>query len=298
MHITGTTRLIGLLGDPVAHSLSPAMHNAALAAAGIDAVYVALPVKPDALPAVLDGLRAVNFIGANVTIPHKSAVIPLVEAHGEISPLARKLGAVNTIVHRPDGTLYGDTTDAAGFTAAFEEAGQSFDGTSVAILGNGGSARTIAIGLPGMRAVRRLALVGRSVSKVEALAAEVRSHYPALQVEALTPGQYADVRDAYDIVVNTTPVGMHPEIDATPLPAELLEARQVVYDIVYNPRETRLLREARARGCTVVGGLGMLIHQGRIAFGLWTGRELPPDIFREGIRAQGFLSGPSESDPA
>lgn len=295
MQITGTTRLIGLLGDPVAHSLSPAMHNAALASVDVDAVYVALHVKADDLKAALDGLRAVNFIGANVTIPHKSAVIPLLD---EISPRARTLGAVNTIVHRADGTLYGDTTDAAGFTAAFEEAGRSFDGASVAILGNGGSARTIALALPGLRAVRRLALIGRSLPKVEALAAEVRTHFPELDLAALSVDSYSAVRDRYDIVVNTTPVGMHPDVDATPLPADLLEPRQVVYDIVYNPRETRLLREARARGCATVGGLGMLIHQGKAAFELWTGRSLSPDVFRDGIRSQGFLDDASESNPA
>jgi len=300
--VRGTTRLIGLLGDPVGHSLSPAMHNAALASLGFDAVYLALPVKPEHLAVALDGLRAVNFLGANVTLPHKAAVAALFRERGhELSPLARTLGAVNTIVHRPDGTLYGDTTDTAGFIAAFEDVHQTFDGRAVAILGNGGSARTLAIGLPMMRAVTRVTLAARNLAKAEALAGEVRAALrepanraaaPGITISALTVDGYAAVAAEHDVVVNTTPVGMHPHVDATPLPARLLEPAQIVYDIVYNPLETRLLREARARGCAVVGGLGMLVHQGKVAFELWmraagrTDGDVAPAIFHEGIRRQ------------
>lgn len=281
MSIRGTTRLIGLLGDPVGHSLSPAMHNAALRHIGFDAVYVALPVKPQDLGAAVAGLRAFGFLGANVTLPHKAAVIPFLD---EISPLARALGAVNTIVRRPDDTLYGDTTDAAGFIAAFEDEGHSFDGKTIALLGNGGSARTIALGLPMQRNIKRITIVARNPAKAEALASEVRDSGTAVAIAALSVEDYAKVRGDHDIVVNTTPVGMHPAVEETPLPQDLLEARQIVYDIVYNPRETRLLREARAQGCKTVGGLGMLIHQGRLAFGMWTGRDVPPEVFRAGIR--------------
>lgn len=300
MQIRGTTRLMGLLGDPVGHSLSPAMHNAALEhlardpATFVDAVYVALPVKPDDLKAALDGLRAVNFLGANVTLPHKAAVIPLLDG---VSPLSRTLGAVNTIVPR-DGKLYGDTTDAAGFIAAFEEAGHSFDGKSVALFGNGGSARTIAIGLPMERNVARITIVARNPAKADALVAEIRAAVrdpanravaAAVEVSALSREDYAEVSRDHDVVVNTTPVGMTPVIEETPIPAGLLDARQIVYDIVYNPQETRLLREAKAKGCRTVGGLGMLVHQGRLSFEAWTGKSLPPALFLEGIRRQGFL---------
>jgi shikimate dehydrogenase len=289
--ISGTTRLLALLGDPVGHSLSPAMHNAALAAAGIDAAYMALPVKPENLGAAIAGLRAVNFMGANVTLPHKSAVIPFLD---EISPLARTLGAVNTIVNR-DGKLYGDTTDAAGFIAAFEDEGHSFDGAQVAILGNGGSARTIATALPLMRKVSRITLVARNLAKAEALIEEIRSALgdpanaavaPDVILNALTVDQYARVAADHALVVNTTPVGMTPLVDATPLPAEHLHPHQIVYDIVYNPVETRLLREAKAAGCRVLGGLGMLVYQGKIAFEQWTARAVPARIFLEGIRLQ------------
>lgn len=304
--IRGTTRLIGLLGDPVSHSLSPAMHNAALAALGVDAVYVALPVRPEDLPAAIAGLRATGFLGANVTIPHKTSVIPLLDG---ISPLARTLGAVNTIVRRADGSLHGDSTDAAGFIAAFEDVHETFDGRSVAILGNGGSARTLAIALPINRNIKRVTLVARNLAKAEALANEVRA---ALRdatnnavagdavITALTVDQYASVAGDHDVVVNTTPVGMTPAVDQTPLPADLLHARQIVYDIVYNPEETRLLREAKARGCAVLGGLGMLVHQGKIAFEMWmreNGRAtglIPSAIFYEGIRHQ-RTQGPTKT---
>lgn len=289
--IRGTTRLLALLGDPVSHSLSPAMHNAALGAAGIDAVYVALPVKPEDLGTAVAGLRAVNFMGANVTLPHKTAVIPFLD---EISPLARVLGAVNTIVHR-DGKLYGDTTDAAGFIAAFEGQGHSFEGARVAILGNGGSARTIATALPLMRNIACITMVARNLSKAEALIDEIRAAVgdpantavaPKVTLSALTAEQYAPLAADHDIVVNTTPVGMTPAVYETPLAAEHLHPHQIVYDIVYNPEETRLLREAKSAGCRALGGLGMLVHQGRIAFEQWTGRAVPPEIFYEGIRSQ------------
>lgn len=296
--IGGTTRLIGLLGDPVSHSLSPAMHNAALAILGFDAVYVALPVKPDNLPAAIAGLRAIGFLGANVTLPHKTAVIPLLD---EISPLSRTLGAVNTIVRRADGSLYGDTTDAAGFIGAFEDVYQTFDHRSVAILGNGGSARTLAIGLPVKRRIPRVTLVARNPAKAEALADEVRAALrdPANQavspdavITVLSVEQYAAVAAEHDVVVNTTPVGMTPAVDQTPLPDGLLDPRQIVYDIVYNPEETRLLREAKARGCAVLGGLGMLVHQGKVSFEMWmkeNGRgesTIDSSVFYEGIRRQ------------
>jgi shikimate dehydrogenase len=277
----GSTRRIVLLGYPVGHSLSPAMHNAALASIHLDAVYELFPVKPEDLEAAVKTLRDPSFLGANVTLPHKSAVIPFLD---EISSLSRTLGAVNTIVRREDGSLYGDTTDSAGFIAAFEEEGHSFDGKSIAIFGNGGSARTIAIALPLQRRIKRLALIARTVPKAALLAEEMRTVTPDVDVTALSVEEYAGVRGDYDIVVNTTPVGMTPHVDDTPLPAEFLEPHQVIYDIVYNPLETRLLREAKSQGCQTVGGLGMLIHQGKFAFELWTGRNLPARIFREGIR--------------
>jgi shikimate dehydrogenase len=277
MEIRDTTRIAGLIGHPVSHSLSPAMHNAGFAACGIDARYEAWDVLPEDLSAFVGKLRDPKYLGANVTLPHKHAVIPFLD---EILPMARVLGAVNTIVNR-DGKLQGDTTDAAGFIAAFEDEEYSFDGKSVAILGSGGSARTIASALPTLRNVERIALVARDPGKAESLVAELNS---GANISVYSLKDYAKVRQEYDIVVNTTPVGMHPAVDETPLPGDLLEPQQIIYDIVYNPQETRLLREAKARGCRVVGGLGMLVYQGKLSFEMWTGKNLPARVFLEGIR--------------
>jgi shikimate dehydrogenase len=280
-------RLVGLLGYPVAHSLSPAMHNEGFRELGINAEYILMPTPPADLPNAVEKLRDPKYLGANVTLPHKTAVIPLLD---DTSELSKKLGAVNTIVNR-NGILFGDTTDVAGFIAAFEDEGHSFEGKSVAILGNGGSARTIAIGLPMQSKVRRITLIARSVAKAAALADEVRAIHSGLDVTAMTLDDYAQARGDYDIVVNTTPVGMHPAVEETPLSADLLDPGQIIYDIVYNPLETRLLREARSKGCKTVGGLGMLIHQGKISFERWTGHDIRPEIFREGIRRKRELEG-------
>jgi shikimate dehydrogenase len=297
MNIRGTTRLIGLLGDPVAHSYSPAMHNAGIASLGLDLAYVPLPVKSVDLSTVVGALRALNFVGANVTLPHKSAIIPLLD---EVSKLSRKLGAVNTIVNR-GGKLFGTTTDPDGFLNAFAEAGHSFEGKNVAVLGSGGSARTIAFALaldPG-KEVRHIALVARTPEKSAALLAEIKAAVPACDIVALSFDEYPHVRKDYDVVVNATPVGMLPNVDASPLPVDALEPEQIVYDIVYNPEDTALIRYARQRGCPVVGGLGMLIHQGLASFDLWMQEAAPhagkigSPVFREGIRRQRELEGVS-----
>lgn len=283
--IKGTTRLVAILGDPVAHSLSPAMHNAAFAKHGIDMAYVPLRVKPADVKQALDALRAFGFRGANVTLPHKQAVIPHLDALSEAS---RIIGAVNTIVNE-DGRLTGTTTDGSGFLEAFREAGHSFTGRSVAVIGNGGSARTIAFALAMDAKPRRIVIVGRDLEKSRKLQAEVGGKLgggPAKTMEAVTLADYASVKGEVDVVVNATPVGMHPDADGTPVPADDLASGQTVYDIVYVPEKTRLLRDAEARGLKTVGGLGMLVHQGRASFRLWTGTDPDAALFYQAARAQ------------
>ncbi len=279
--IRGTTRLLGLLGHPVAHSLSPAMHNAAIEAHGLDLAYVPLPVAPEKLAEAVAGLRAVDFLGANVTIPHKQTIIPLLD---EVSDIARRMGAVNTITHR-DGKLHGTTTDPEGFLAAFRAAGHDFAGKSVAVLGNGGSARTLAFALALMSGAARVSLVARAPEKSGRLLAEIRDAAPGFDIASVPISEYGDVRRNHDIVVNATPVGMHPRVEASPLAEDLLEPGQTVYDIVYNPEETALLRAAKARGCATVGGIGMLVHQGLASFEAWTGIRPSPETFLAGIDA-------------
>jgi shikimate dehydrogenase len=281
MTIRGTTRLLGILGNPLAHSYSPAMHNSAIAALGLDLAYLPLTVGTAGLAAALSGLKAVNFAGVNVTQPHKQAVIPMLD---ELSDLSLKMGAVNTIVNR-DGKLFGTTTDPEGFLRGFTDAGHSFEGKSVVILGNGGAARTIAFALFLMAGPERVTVVARDPRKSAALAVEI-AEKTGRRLETLTLDEYAGHAAGFGIVVNTTPLGMHPDDGSSPLRAEWIHPGQVVYDIIYNPEETRLMREARQRGCAVVGGLGMLVHQGMASFRLWTGTDPRPEVFYAGIRAQ------------
>lgn len=284
MSIRGTTRLLGILGNPLAHSYSPAMHNSALAALGLDYVYLPFPVETARLSVMLEALKAVDFVGVNVTQPHKQAVIPYLD---EISDISRKMGAVNTIVNR-DGKLFGTTTDPQGFLRGFTEAGHGFEGKSVVILGNGGAARTIAFALfliPDGAGPQRVALVARDARKSDSLAAEVLEK-TGKALETRTLDDYAAHASGFDVVVNTTPLGMHPDVTVSPLRPEWLHPGQIVYDILYNPEETALMRDARARGCAVVGGLAMLVHQGIASFTLWTGLEPTVESYYAGIRAQ------------
>jgi shikimate dehydrogenase len=288
MEILGTTRLIALLGDPVSHSLSPAMHNAAFDQYGLDFAYVPLRVPADGLKTALEAVRVFNFRGANVTLPHKTAVIPHLD---QLSEMARVIGAVNTIVNE-GGRLIGTTTDPEGFLEGFREGGHSFIGKAVAILGNGGSARTIAYALLMRDRPRRVVLVARDTAKSERLAAEIAERLGlgaggALPLpESVALRDYPSVREGIDVVVNTTPVGMHPNLEASPLRTEDLIPGQVVYDIVYAPERTRLIRDAEARGLETVGGLGMLVHQGRASFEIWTGIKPEAPAYYAAARAR------------
>jgi len=288
MEILGTTRLIALLGDPVSHSLSPAMHNAAFDQYGLDFAYVPLRAPAEGLKTAIEALRVFNFRGANVTLPHKTAVIPYLD---QLTESARLIGAVNTILNE-NGRLTGTTTDPEGFLEGYRERGHSFIGQSVAILGNGGSARTIAYALLMQDRPKRVILAARDRAKSEKLAAEIADRLglgqggalPAPETVALA--DYASVRDGIDVVVNTTPIGMHPGVEASPLRPEDLVPGQVVYDIVYAPERTRLIRDAEARGLGTVGGLGMLVHQGRAAFEIWTGIRPDAKAYYAAARAQ------------
>jgi shikimate dehydrogenase len=234
-------------------------------------------VRAGDLPAAVEALRRFDFRGANVTLPHKQAVLPLLD---EISDLSRKMGAVNTIINE-NGKLVGTTTDAEGFLEGFREAGHDFGGRTVAILGNGGSARTLAHALMlAAPAPARVVLVARDRKKSERLAKEI----PGLEITDL--GDYASLKKDIQVVVNATPVGMLPDPEASPLRPEDLQTGQIIYDIVYTPERTRLLRDAQDRGLQTVGGLGMLVHQGRASFRLWTGVMPEASLFYQAARAR------------
>jgi shikimate dehydrogenase len=275
--LSGASLVYGILGHPVAQSLSPAMHNAAFRALSLDAVYVPFPVAPEGLRAAVAGLAAAGVRGFNVTVPHKQAILPLLS---EVLPEARAIGAVNT-VRAEQGRLCGTNTDGEGFLHSLEhDLGFDPAGRSVLLLGAGGAARAIAFALAGA-GVGRLAIANRTVARARALADECRAHFPALAVEALELGQ-APGR-APHLLVNSTSVGMGD--DRAPLELGPVGVREAVLDIVYHPPRTPLLAAAKALGLRSANGLGMLLYQGVAAFRFWTGREPPVDIMREALQS-------------
>ncbi|MFZ5823835.1 MAG: shikimate dehydrogenase [Bacillota bacterium] len=274
--IPGQARQLGVLGHPIGHSVSPAMHNAAFRAQSMNAIYGAFDVEPAQLKAAIDGIRALSFLGVNVTIPHKEAVIAHLD---EVAPTARQVGAVNTIVNR-GGRLVGYNTDGWGFISSLEEHKIKIVGLHAVVLGAGGASRAVAMHLA-MAGVRRLTISNRSPERAAALAADVRrveARVAVDAVEAFSPEERHALMDA-GLVVNCTPMGMHPDTGSSPIrDMNLLPQGAVVYDTVFNPMETRLLREARIRGLHTVGGLAMLVHQGACAWEYWFGRRGPVNV--------------------
>jgi shikimate dehydrogenase len=291
--ITGKTSLVGLIGWPVEHSLSPAMHNAAFAELGIDWAYVPLPVHPDNLQRALKGLAALNFVGVNVTVPHKQAVMRYVD---ELSDAARLTGAVNTIQIK-EGKYYGYNTDAYGFLHALVEAGCHPKGMRVAVLGAGGAARAVVFALARAEA-KSITVINRTQERAAFLVDDLADAFPNSQINStpFTRKDLSRLKDTIDLVINATSVGMYPHIDANPWPADVPLPRQaLVNDLVYNPLETLFLKNAQSTGLTAVDGLGMLIHQGAYAFETWTGHKPPIDTMRQ-VCLHGLKLDKSASD--
>ncbi len=274
--IDGSTKLTGVIGWPVEHSLSPAMHNAAFRRLGINWVYLPLPVYPDHLGEAVRGLRAMSFAGANVTVPHKQAVMPYLD---DISYNAQVIGAVNTIVVR-DGSLYGDNTDAPGFLACLAEVGFQVGPIQVAVLGAGGAARAVVHALA-QAGASGITVFNRSLARARQLCQDMARFHPDGSIQADRLQRVDQIDERFHLLVNTTSVGMWPDVEVSPWPSGLeFPPHLTVCDLVYNPAETRLLAQARAAGAETVNGLGMLVHQGAIAFELWTGKEAPTSAMR------------------
>jgi shikimate dehydrogenase len=274
--ITGSTRIVGLLGNPVAHSLSPQIHNHAFGSLGLPFVYIPLAVTAENLPGVVSALRAVNALGANVTLPHKQQAARLCDA---LSPLSRKLGAVNTISFR-DGKMFGTTTDPEGFLRALARMGHDAHDGNIVIIGNGGIARTLASALALARIPKTLTITGRNRTRVTALAAELSASME-FPIEALSPGDAAFPQKMKQctLLVNCTSAGLWPDESETPLDKKYFHRGMIVFDTIYNPLKTRFLAEAEAAGCTVQNGLRMLLYQALASFNLWTGVEVREEIF-------------------
>jgi len=275
--ISGRTTVCGIIGDPIEHTMSPAMQNAAFTHLKLDYVYIPFLVKKEVLNDAVMAMRALHIRGLNVTIPHKVAVMPLLD---QVDELAAKIGAVNTIVN-DNGILKGYNTDAQGFTRVLLEKGIGPEGKNVLVLGAGGAARSIAFALAERGA--RLSIFNRHETSARELATALSGNCDAVSVDF---SQLQGVLRQADILVNTTSVGMSPDFDGTPVAGDILRPGLVVYDIVYNPVETRLLREASKAGAQTIGGLDMLVQQGAAAFALWTGCRAPVDIMKEAAQKQ------------
>lgn len=256
----------GVIGYPIGHSLSPVMHNAAFSHLGMDAVYHSFEVKPDRIEDAVKGASALGFTGLNVTIPFKESVLDYVEVKG----VARKIGAVNTIDLK---NMEAYNTDAYGAVKALEESGVEIEGKNVLIVGAGGAAKAIAFGLAEKGA--RIVITNRTEKKGLELAEEVRKSGESLfqpfdKLEGLN----------VDIIINTTPLGMKGFDQKVPVPESIVKD-VVVFDNVYNPMNTPLITLAKNKGCQVIYGVDMFVHQGAEAFKIWTGREPPVEVMRE-----------------
>ena len=269
MEISGKTKTLGLIGYPVTHTLSPAMHNAAFKVLGLDYVYLAFEVNPMDLEGAFSGIRSLNFAGVNVTIPHKEAVLSLLD---EVDREASVIGAVNTVVNR-DGRLCGYNTDGRGFIESLKEEGILPEQKKVFILGAGGASRAIAFSFAFHKA-STVAIFDVDQNKAQELLQDVSKVEPLCHVVMGNPENIGD----YDIIINATPLGLK-DSDPFPLRPELIKSNIVVYDVIY--RHTRLLEEAKNKGAKTVNGSGMLLWQGALAFELWTGVKAPVQIMRE-----------------
>ncbi|WP_416294791.1 shikimate dehydrogenase [Paenibacillus illinoisensis] len=270
--------LLGVFGDPIAHSKSPAMHNAALATAGVNGLYMPLHVRPEQLEAAVKGIVALGYRGVNVTIPHKEEVMKYLDV---IDDSARLIGAVNTIVN-DNGKLTGYNTDGIGYVRSLkEEAVPELAGKKIAVLGAGGAARGVIYALA-LEKPERISILNRTADRAESLASDLRGHGLG-DITGSGMEEAAAVLASADIVINTTAAGMHPHIDDVPVNPELIREGAAVSDLIYNPLETRLLREARLRGCVVHGGLGMFVYQGAVAFEHWLGIPAPVETMRRAV---------------
>ena len=281
MRIDGQTKLAFVLGHPVGHSLSPVMHQAAFLATGVNAAYLPWPVAPDRLPAAVEGLRAMeNLLGANVTVPHKETIVSLLDG---LTPEAEAMGAVNTLLPR-GGKLIGDNTDSPGFLAALrEDLGVEAEGLTAAILGAGGAARAVAMGLAKAGA-RRLILLNRSIDRAKGLADLVAAYHSGCQMTAHCLHNSWRITEVAEIrlLVNATSVGLLPSAPSLFDYASLCPPI-LVCDLIYNPLETPLLRAARTQGCPTANGLPMLVYQGALAFERWTGEPAPIQVMRRAL---------------
>lgn len=282
VEITGKTKLLGVIGDPVAHSLSPVMHNAAIAHLGLDYVYLPFPIKSENLAAAITGFAAIGVVGFSITIPHKQAIVPFL---AEIYPTARLVGAVNTVWHTEKGWC-GTNTDVAGFLAPLQPLARDWSQIVPTILGTGGAARAVAVGCAEL-GCREIRVVGRDWKKLENFKVSWANTPLEGAISLHSWDELSGLVCQTQLLVNATPVGMSPHIGESPLEAAITEKilpDAIAYDLIYTPRPTKFLQQARARGANTIDGLEMLVQQGAAALEIWLGQPAPVEIMRQSFK--------------
>lgn len=276
--ITSHTKILCVIGHPIEHSMSPTMWNPALQELELDYMYVAFDVLPDSLEKAINGIRSLGITGVNVTIPHKKAVIKYID---EVDPIALKIGAINTIKNE-EGILKAINTDAGGAKKSLLDIGFDISGKDILILGSGGVSRSIAYILA--EAANKIVLTDLIEERARSVASEIRDN---MKVDIEGKLNNKDNIEEYikkaDILINATPIGMYPKVDETPISKDLLHDDLFVFDVVYNPLETRLMKEAAETGCTTLGGLDMLVNQGILAFEWWLNKKPNKDLMKNKI---------------
>ena len=266
--LTGHTKVFCIIGHPVEHSMSPTMWNPALQELGLDYVYVAFDVHPDNLEKAVDAFRFLGIRGANVTIPHKNSILKFLD---EIDPIAEKMGAINTVKNE-GGYLKATNTDAPGAKKSLLDAGCSIEGKNILFLGSGGVARSLAYLFS--EEAKRIVLTDIIKERAVTIASEIKKNMDAnIEGELASEKKISKLIKQTDLLINATPLGMHPHTDATPLSKELLHKDLFVFDVIYNPMETKLMKDAADIGCKTLSGLDMLVNQGVLAFEWWTGKS-------------------------
>ncbi|PSB10111.1 shikimate dehydrogenase [filamentous cyanobacterium CCP2] len=281
--ITGKTQLLGVVGHPIEHSLSPVMHNAALEALGVDYVYVPFAVAPEDLAAAVEGFQAIGIRGFNVTIPHKQTIMPLLAS---ISDLAQAVGAVNTVCWTEQGWS-GTNTDVEGFVAPLRSFSQDWNQSKAVVLGNGGAARAVVAGCAQL-GCSQVQVVGRNAEKLQDFAHSWENSPIPVNLSIHSWDELPRLLPEAALLVNTTPVGMAPHPHASPLTiADLqhLSPHTIAYDLIYTPRPTQFLQQASAQGAIPIDGLEMLVQQGAVGLKLWLQRAVPVEIMRQSLLA-------------
>jgi len=273
LYVNGETKIYGIIGDPIEHTISPYLHNSAFKAAGLNSVYVPFWVTLEKLPQAIDGLRSLGVQGFNVTIPHKVTIFPLLD---DIDPAAHRIGAVNTVKNE-HGKLKGYNTDGVGILKALEKADIKLQGKAI-ILGAGGAARAIASTLA--EHVDEIVIYNRTETRALELSSDLRKSSRISIIGKKLDFQLSSEKlDDGDIIINTTSVGMHPDVTSSPIDPTVINNNIAVFDVVYTPYKTKLLKEAEARGAKTVPGVNMLVYQAIKSFEIWTERSVKDEVF-------------------